>query len=301
MATLSIAAAATAPSPSESVGEAFVRALASDDLATVRALATPGSDMGAPVNVLEKYNCISIGRYEVTVKRRSESAATLTVFIDVTGVTSGAVHRQLPLPVRWGVELAVVDGVWRIRSAVPADTLLVLQLMSASDAERSCFLESRRDLDLVQIARQLAYTAASWEYAADDKGAMAFATRLADSLEDPPTALCVPEMAALLEAYRGHTDRSIEIANDCVRTARNLGDTDEIASALSRLASMSWMGGRIEDASQQWAESAAFVDSLADPRTSLRALYMYSSLELDQGQPREAFDAAERLRELSVK
>src|SRR5688572_28000011 len=124
MLALFLAAALTVPASTADAGAAFVESLVADDLKQLRSLAaSPQSDLLTAVDVLEKYDCISIPRSSVDVVTQSDGAATLSVVVDGVGFTNGAIRREQVLHRHWILQLVRANGAWRIDSAMPAEQL----------------------------------------------------------------------------------------------------------------------------------------------------------------------------------
>ncbi len=287
------AALAVAPSPAADAGVAFVESLVADDLKQLRSLAAPQSELLAAVDVLEKYDCISIARSEVDVVTQSDGAATLSVVVDGVGLTNGAIRREEVLHRHWILELERAKGGWRIASAMPAEQLFARELVAANAACRWEMLASRSDLDWTQVAFHLP---------ALEREGIELAKPLAGMLGTPPhLQLRIMREEAAFEVYHGSVDRGLALAKTFVDFAGQLGDPDELSHSLAWQGALLWVAGRTAEGLPLMIQAATDVDSLADPRNALRAQHKASVVMLREGRFREALAAAQRTRELSAK
>jgi CHAT domain-containing protein len=295
-----VTAALVAQSPVQA-GEAFVHALVADQPAAVRSLAAGSdSDLTFAIDVVEKYDCITIRHYDFTTVRATESTAKMWVAIDGTGVTNGAIRREWALQARWWLELVATSDGWGITYAAPETKVFADELIAALESERACTVAARPDLDLAALTQQIAYGTASPAYAATDRGAMAFAAALAASLDNPATDLYVVRMDALLAAFRGETERAASLAGDAIIRARRLGDVNEIASGEFQMGIVSWFAGNTDEAVHHLEESAKLTGAVADPRSTIRGLYMSGLISGDAGRLRQSLSAIEGVQALST-
>jgi len=294
MLALFLAATLAVPASTADAGAAFVESLVADDLKQLRSLAaSPQSDLLAAVDVLEKYDCISIPRSEVDVVTQSNGAATLSVVVHGVGFTNGAIRREEVLRRHWILELVRANGAWRIASAVPAEQLFARELVAANAARRWEMIASRSDLDWTQVALHLS---------AFEREGIELAKRLTDVLDTPPhLQIRIMQLEAAFEVYHGSVDGGLELAKTSVDLARQLGDPDELSHSLACRGTLLWVAGRTAEGLPLMIQAVTYVDSLVDPRNALRAQHRASVVMLREGRFREALAAAQRMRELSAK
>jgi CHAT domain-containing protein len=284
-----------APPPASNpaaAADGFVESLQGDQPATTGSVFA-NAGVRAHVNeTLERFQCVSVDRYNFTINVENSDAATIVVDLDGTGVT--ARQRRLPLPRRWFLHVIRRDGAWSIDKAMTEEQRIVAQLLATSgDAAREAIVARYAEYDRAALGRALADATidvlrdslgqtrpAPLEASAD---ALGFALRLVLASDDRSAIVMGLRAAAIY-------GDSFKLAAEALAYARE-SDCDDLALALFTLGNMQ-SARNLEEGARHLHEAADLVDQVDNPRLPLKALHNYAVQQQQRGDVPHAFDAA---------
>jgi CHAT domain-containing protein len=291
-----------APATPRAAAISFVDAFVRDDLGVLRSLfasmATPPSDA---VDLIERYDCITIRSYDLHVGEIADGVATATLRLDVTGRTIGGPRHERALPALWDLSLIRENGAWRIASAVPREQIIAAEFLRApSEAERRCILERASNADSALILWHVAFDGADLPRNPDVLAAITLARTMAREHNDLALESHIVRMLAYI-AYNNHDVAGIAYATEGERIAKESGDADAIAMSYFTAGIARWFSGNLAAAVAKLDETRALADRCADPRGAIKSIYMAGLILGQMGNTRGAIEHQSRVLALAEK
>ena len=280
--------------------EAFVRGLTRDDTTEIVALAgeTDLIDF-SHFEDLDSLECISVRGYQFA----AETADTIRVDLDASGLTRGAAHRQVALPSSWILEVDCDEERCILRRAETLETRAARLLLDAPPAEWS-EEEICPDLDSKAMAWWLArqfteVTSRQGNFMKADVAPFTVALQLARQSGDRALESRVLSQAASTAGARVKIRLALELGHATVAAAEASRDMDAIAGARFRLGLLQWGGGQSEQACRTLESAAALIDALDDAGIALKSLFMAAYIHRLRGELRDFLLECERVIELA--
>ncbi len=288
--------------------DAFVRALAADDLAAFEAIAdapvtTP--EWMAIRDLFETSRCIEIRSYRATVEQPDEHGATIALDVDASRQTRGPHNVRLAVPALWVLELVCGTEGCRVH-AVTRRELAVARAIAVSSPEAWEGLMRVPGIDEGDVARSLideAYFPSSTVTAhgccsiAQRRALSDFARELVHRNGDLAAESYLLRMLATSRRISG--EDGVPLGVEGLELARASGDADALAEATFSLGLARWGHGDTSGALDDLRASASALEELRDPRTALKSIAMTSYIAMEDGQLRVSLSSARRLLEES--
>lgn len=252
--------------PEESMGRAFAKALQSDDVREVAALAA--QDLSLPTlawssvrEVTERFDCIEVSSVST---RTGGTPAVIELDLVATGTRANATRRREALPARWVLHVDPQSSV--LTAAATSGTQLLRALLaSTDDAGDTRVLRAASLPDLREAARALAFADECQGH--DDacsRTARAMVFETSARRDSMATAYAISAIRSSLEG-----DALETWCGDARQCAKRSGNADTIAET-TFLESR-----RVEDAVRQDELDAAVAETAAaldDPRVAMLAV-----------------------------
>jgi CHAT domain-containing protein len=287
----------------EAAAKSFVAALSADSVPAFRALAAE-DDMGAQEwfsvrEVIERNRCPVIHSYRV----RDVQDNVIFVDIDATATSENAFRVERRLPDRW---MLTMDGD-KLRHAVTLEHLGArLFLASETNEERQRILDEYsldegKDLapylfdfstDDVIEARAVSVDAAVEACAAVVED-LEFVLARQQTRNDVAGETAVMRNISICMRLAGKVEESIAWAEAALRVASEANDCDAITGAQALLGEALRIKGNTEAGLALIHAAAMAVDTVDDPRRSIRAAHNYAIFMGRRNDYREAFRMAE--------
>lgn len=287
----------------DSAARSFVAALSADSVPAFRTLAAK-DDMGAQEwfsvrEVIERNRCPVVHSYRV----RDVRDHVIFVDVDATATSENAFRVTRQLPERW---VLTMEGD-KLRHAVTLEHLAARRfLAAATDDERQRILDESSVDDGADLARYIFELAADEVIAATAVGADAAVTAsdtvtaallfLAERQQrrnDPSMESAVLRNISIVRRIAGRPDEALEWAEAGLLLAMESNDCTAIAGAQSVLGEVLRASGRTEAGLALIHEAAMAVDTIDDPRRSIRAAHNYAIFAGRRRDYREAIRMAE--------
>jgi CHAT domain-containing protein/predicted negative regulator of RcsB-dependent stress response len=290
----------TFATPAEDIAARFVDVLRQDNLARLTSLVDEKeSDPHAwdeVRNLVNRFDCMRIDRYEATLESSTEERIALRVELEGSAELKAVWRPERRLPRIWHIEARRVETDWRISRAFTEERRIAMAMVAARtpfDAER--LLRANFDADEPQVIRLYA------DELTRGKDITRFEHALALARSSGDVATEVDVLRAHAAALVAEPVRMLPICREAERVARQSGDRDDLARALLTLGAAQWMGGDREGARNNYAAIADMVDVLDDPTTSMKAVQMIVFLNGTDVSPLKAMKAVDRQFELAAR
>jgi pentatricopeptide repeat protein len=290
----------TFAAPADDIAARFVDVLRQDSLAQLMSLVDEKqSDPHAwdeLRNVVDRYDCMRIDRYESTVESSTEERIALRVELEGHAEWKAVWRPVRRLPRIWHIEARRVDTTWRVTRAFTEERRIAMAMVAARttfDAGR--LLSASLDVDEPQVIRLYA------DELTRGKDATRFehARELARSSGDVSSEVDVLRAHAAASAV--DPVRMLAVCREAERVARQSGNRDDLARALLTLGAAQWMNGDLEGARNSYAATADMVEVLDDPTTAMKALQMILFLSGTAVSPLKRMKTVERQVELAAR
>lgn len=304
--SLALSARATdLPEDITPVVETFVEALRTRDGArlaeVVKQSGRPEIRFGPVSDLMERSRCPVVDSYAFTIDFPDQQKASVTIAIDGSAESTGAVRARFAMPRSWSLSLLRENNHWLIERAETRDWMIGrLMSQAVDDAARERLLASAEDpRSAVRAAAEIASRPDSDRNELRRFDLMRFIERWANSEGDRSSVAFIQRRRSRLFIITHRSTDAIEEAKRALCTAEESGDADVKAEAFFGVATASWLAGRESDALSAYAQAAEMLHSLDDPRPAIRAVYMPAVILMSRD-PRAALSCVTKSDELSV-
>src|SRR5258708_976412 len=282
----------------------FVDALGARDGARI---ATVVQGAGRPVNgivpvvdLLEKTRCAVVDGHDFDINDLDGEKASVTLALNGSAETTGAVHLRIALPKVWSLSFIRQRDRWLIARAEPRDWMIGRFITEAdNEAARERLLDSADDAREAIRAAAEVISGTGWDRLTRRLELFRFLEGNASQRGDLATVAFIQRRRSRLLFYVHQSSAAIDEAQRAVCTAEESGDAETTAEALFGVGVASWIAGHDAEALAAYAQAAATLPRLADPRPAIRALAM-SVLIFRKRDPRKALSYVMKTDELST-
>jgi CHAT domain-containing protein len=264
-----------AASPSDDVAARFVDVLRSDDLARLgQFVDLTQSDLRAWEefrDIVNRFDCVSIDRYEATAVSQSEGRLTLRVHMNGTAALKAAWRPVRALPRRWHIEARFVDGAWHLWRAVTEERRIGLAMAAAATAAEaeSIAVEASEAADVNYLEVMAAY--ARELESRRDAALSEHAVAMARATGDVETEVIALRSVARMTGSGG----ALQATERAEKVARAAGNPDALARALLIHGLSCLLAGDRDRAVATYAACAAMIDVVDDPTMSMKCQQMF--------------------------
>ena len=287
-------------SPAHDVAARFVDVLRRDDLSLLAQFVdTTQPDPRAWEEfrgVIDRYDCVSIGRYDSTIVSQSADRLALRLRLHGTAALKGVWRPTRRLPHSWTIEARFAAGTWRVWRAMSEERRIAMAMAAAptaADAETIARdAVNANDVDLLEV---LAFYARELE-SVKDTSRLEHALALAQDTADVSTQVIALRSYALT---RGDPTGMLASSKRAEELARTAGSRDDLVRALLLLGN-AYLGVADRDrAIETFAACAAMVDVAEDPIPAMKCQQMFIHSSWHSRSLLEVLRAAEVLAEMA--
>lgn len=261
--------------PSEDVAARFVDVLRSDDLARLgQFVDLTQSDPRAWEefrDIVSRFDCVSIDRYESAAVSQSEDRITLRVHVYGIAALKAAWRPVRTIPRLWHVEARFVNGAWHLWRAVTEERRIGSAMAAAATAAKAESIAGQ-----AAEAAEVNYLEVVGAYARElesrkDVALSEHAVVMARATGDVKAEVIALRSLARMTGSGG----ALEATERAEKVARAAGSPDALARALLIHGLSYLLAGDRDRAVEIYAACAAMIDVVDDPTTSMKCQQMF--------------------------